>query len=136
MEDKRKETEKIDTSLRPAVITWAFAGWVGVPVCVYFDLLGGWQWAPHNRIYDQMMVSIYVSIGLCSVLAVRHPSRHLSFLWFVVLSSFLHGLVMLYHAVASPEHRNHLKGDVWILAGATQLAVPLVRAMWSREHCI
>lgn len=114
-------------SLRGATIAWAFIGLFGIPAAVYFDLFAGWRWPPYNAIYDQMIVSIYVAVGLCSALAIKNPLRHTSFLWFVAISSFTHGLVMLYHALMNPQHIGHLIGDVWILAGGLSLAIPLWR---------
>ncbi len=125
--------EKANRTLRPAVILWAFAGLLGIPFAVYFDLLGGWRWPPYNPIYDQMMVSVYVAVGVCSARAIRNPVGHSSFLWFVALSSFTHGFVMLFHAVQNPMHLQHLVGDVWILAGGLSLAWPLWRARGLEE---
>jgi hypothetical protein len=120
--------EQANRVLRPAVILWTFAGLVGIPLAVYFDLLGGWRWPPYNAIYDQMMVSVYFAVGLCSARAIKNPIRHGSFLWFVALSSVTHGVVMLFHALHDDTHINHLLGDVWILAGAASLAWPLWRS--------
>jgi hypothetical protein len=114
-------------SLRSAVIVWAFGGLAGIPAAVYFDLFEGWRWPPYNAIYDQMIVSVYVAVGICSVLAIKNPLKHASFLWFVAISSFTHGFVMLYHALMNPQHMGHLIGDVWILAGGLSLAIPLWR---------
>ena len=120
--------DQANALLRPAVTVWSFAGLIGIPLAVYFDFLGGWRWTPYNPVYDQMIVSIYVAVGICSALAIRDPLRHASFLWFVAVSSFTHGLVMLFHALHNPTHIHHLIGDVWILAGGTSLAWPLWRA--------
>jgi hypothetical protein len=117
----------ITATLRGAVIGWALMGLFGIPLAVYFDLLQGWRWPPYNAIYDEMIVSIYFAIGICSVIAIKNPLKHTSFLWFVALSSFTHGGVMLYHAVLNPHHMGHLIGDVWILAGGLSLAIPLRR---------
>lgn len=114
--------------LRWAAASWAFMGLIGIPVLVLLDPMGGWRWEPHNAVYDQMIVSIYLAVGLCSARAIRRPLEHASFLWFVVWSSLAHGAVMLFHAVAHPVHAGHLAGDVWILAGAAGLAVCLRRA--------
>jgi hypothetical protein len=114
-------------SLRGGVIAWAFMGLFGIPFAVFFDLLGGWRWNPYNAIYDQMIVSIYFAVGICSVLAIKNPIKHSSFLWFIVISSFTHGGVMLYHASLNPNHISHFLGDVWILAGGISLAIPLWR---------
>lgn len=113
------------TALRWAVASWAFAGLIVVPAFVLLDPLKAWRWQPYNPVYDQMMVAIYFAVGLCALRAVRDPLRHSSFLWFVVVSSVTHGLVMLYHALAHPMYGGHLVGDVWILAGAAGLGVPL-----------
>jgi len=115
------------TNLRRAVAFWAFAGLFGIPALVFFDPFGGWKWQPYNPIYDQMMVSIYFAIGICALRALRNPLRHLSFLWFLVLSSITHGAVMLFHALTHPMHLGHLLGDVWILAGAVSLAIPMMQ---------
>lgn len=115
------------SSLRLAVAFWAFMGLVGIPLLVFFDPLGGWRWRPYNPVYDQMIVSIYVALGLCALRAVRNPLRHVSFLWFIVLSSLTHRAVMAFHALTHPVHAGHLLGDVWVLAGALSLAAPLLR---------
>jgi len=119
--------QNITASLKAPIIGWAFMGLLGIPLAVYFDLLAGWRWPPYNAIYDQMIVSIYFAVGICSVMAIKNPLNHTSFLWFVVMSSFTHGGVMLYHAVLNPHHIGHLIGDVWILAGGLSLAIPLWR---------
>jgi hypothetical protein len=119
--------KNINASLRGPVIGWAFMGLLGIPMAVYFDLLEGWRWQPYNAIYDQMIVSIYFAVGICSAIAIKNPLKHTSFLGFVALSSFTHGGVMLYHAVLNPHHLGHLIGDVWILAGGISLAIPLWR---------
>ena len=122
----------IAASLKIAVIVWALSGLIGIPLAVYFDLLQGWRWPPYNAIYDQMMVSIYFAVGICSAMAIKNPIKHTSFLWFVAISSFMHGGVMLYHAAINPDHVGHLVGDVWILAGGLSLAIPLWHLRKSR----
>jgi hypothetical protein len=115
-------------TLRLAVSSWAFMGLIGIPCFVFFDLFHGWKWEPYNPIYDEMIVSIYLAVGACSLAAVRDPLKHASFLWFVVWSSLTHGGVMIFHALREPMHNGHLIGDVWILVGAIGLALPLWRA--------
>ena len=34
---------------------------------------------------------------------------------------------MPFHAATHPEHLGHLIGDVWILAGAVSLAIPMMQ---------
>ena len=74
-----------------------------------------------------MIVSVYFALGICAARSIRDPVRHASFLWFVAISSFTHGAVMLFHALHDPTHLHHLIGDVWILAGGASLAWPLWR---------
>lgn len=100
-------------------------GLVGIPLAVWLDPLRGWCWAPYNRVYDEMMVSIYITIGAFMLVAARDPLRHVSYLWFVVFSSVAHGAVMLFHALTDPRFTGHLFGDVWILSGALGLFLPL-----------
>jgi len=116
------------TSLRVAIFSWGVMGLIGIPLFVLIDPLGGWKWVPHNSIYDQMIVSIYVVLGMFCFLSLLEPLKHSRFLWFVVWSSVAHGGVMLFHAANVQVHRGHLLGDVWILAGAIALAVPLWKA--------
>jgi uncharacterized membrane protein len=116
-----------------AVGAWSLMGVLGIPLFVLLDHFGGWQWQPHNAIYDQMIVSIYFVLGICCLFALRQPLQHSLFLWFVVWSSVAHGAVMLFHAASMPLHRGHLLGDVWILAGAVSLGFPLWRAQRAVE---
>lgn len=125
--------ERRERQLRRAVATWAFMGLIGIPSLVLLDPFGGWRWEPYNAIHDQMIVSIHVALGLCSLRAIRRPLEHAGFLWFVVWSSLAHGGVMLFHAITHPVHVGHLAGDVWILAGGSGLAVALRRA---RRHVV
>jgi hypothetical protein len=81
-----------------------------------------------------MMVSVYFALGVCAARAIRNPIRHSSFLWFVAISSFTHGAVMLFHAVHDQIHLNHLFGDVWILAGGISLAWPLWRSRRAHDE--
>jgi hypothetical protein len=121
-------------TLRGAVIGWALAGLIAIPLLVFFDPLAGWQWQPKNTIYDQMMVSIYVALGAVCLFCIREPLKHAAFLWFIVLSSLFHGLVMLFHSLHLPIHAGHLFGDVWILAGAFALGIPLWIAQQAEKN--
>ena len=43
---------------------------------------------------DYMMLSLYVTLGVFLLIAVRHPSAHRSLIAFTAWSSFAHALVM------------------------------------------
>jgi len=65
------------------------------------------------------------------VLAARDPLAHRSLIWFTVWSSIVHAGIMAAQALAYPEHRGHLLGDVpalliiaAVLAGLTPRRKP------------
>src|SRR5262245_35268291 len=66
-------------------------------------------WLPH---YLQMIVGVYATLGVFLLIASRDPLKHLSLIWFTVWSSVVHAGVMGMQALANPEHRAHLWGDV------------------------
>jgi FtsH-binding integral membrane protein len=58
--------------------------------------------------YAQMMLSIYVTLGVFLLLAVRNPFAHRSLIAFTAWSSFAHGAVM---AVQASRHNVGERGD-------------------------
>jgi hypothetical protein len=76
----------------------------------------GWAWhAGGPNLYLQMILGVYATLGVFLILAARNPLEHLSLIWFMVWSSIVHGGIMAAQAVAYPEHRGHLLGDVPVL---------------------
>jgi uncharacterized membrane protein HdeD (DUF308 family) len=71
---------------------------------------------------DAMMGSLYVTLGILLLLAVRNPAVHRSLIAFAAWSSFAHGAVMLVMALRDASERGHLLG-VAILA---VIGVPLI----------
>jgi hypothetical protein len=72
----------------------------------------GWRWEPHHPHYEQMIVGIYFTLGVCLLLAARDPLRHLSLIWFFVWSSVVHGSIMAVQVLSGSQHRGHLLADV------------------------
>ena len=74
---------------------------------------------------DKMMLSIYVTLGVFVLLAVRNPSAHRSLIAFTAWSSFAHGAVMAVMAFQIPKERVGLLIAVSVLAfiGVTLLAL-------------
>src|SRR2546426_296776 len=72
----------------------------------------GWAWQPEQPAYLQMILGIYVTLGVFLLLAARDPIRHLSLIWFTVWSSIVHAVVMAVHSVTDPGQIGHLWGDV------------------------
>lgn len=72
----------------------------------------GWRWVPHQQSYEQMIIAIYVTLGIFLILASKDPLQNLSLIWFTVWSSFVHGGVMLIQSLVYSHEQGHLLGDV------------------------
>jgi hypothetical protein len=56
----------------------------------------------------QMMLSLYVTLGIFLLLAARNPSAHRSLIAFAAWSSFAHGGVMAVQSIHDVGEREHL----------------------------
>ena len=99
-------------ALRIALVAIGIIFIVGVyPLTIFWP--AGWIWHTSGQSnYLQMILGIYVTLGVFLLLAARNPLKNLSLIWFTVWSSIAHGLIMAAQALAYPEHRGHLLGDV------------------------
>ncbi len=92
----------------------------------------GWAWHHTGQsLYLQMILGIYATLGIFLLLASREPLAHRSLIWFTVWSSVVHAGIMAAQAIALPEHRGHLYGDVpalLIVAAALAIVMPRRRA--------
>lgn len=91
----------------------------------------GWAWHVSHSDYQMMIVGIYATLGVCLILASRDPLANLSLIWFAVWSSVVHGGIMAVQAIAQPEQRGHLVGDVpalFIVAVALAILTPRSRS--------
>jgi uncharacterized membrane protein HdeD (DUF308 family) len=59
---------------------------------------------------DQMMLSLYVTLGIFLLLGARNPSANRSLIAFTAWSSFAHGAVMTVQAFQNPADRDLLMG--------------------------
>lgn len=75
-------------------------------------LPSSWWWEPRQSDYEQMFVGVYFVVGVFAILASRQPLKHLSLIWFISISSIVHGAIMLLQALADPADRANLAGDV------------------------
>jgi hypothetical protein len=73
----------------------------------------------------QMMLSLYVTLGVFLLLASRNPSAHRSLIAFAVWSSFAHAATMAVQAFFAASDRAHLLYGVLLFAiiGAILLAL-------------
>ncbi len=73
----------------------------------------------------QMMLSIYVTLGVFLLLAARNPSAHRSLIAFTAWSSFAHAAVMTVQSLYDVGERAHLRiGSLaFAIIGAALLAL-------------
>jgi len=95
----------------------------------------GWRWSPNQPQYEQMILGVYATLGVFLLIASRNPLRHLSLIWFTVVSSIVHAGIMTIQALQMPAEHGHLYGDVpalflvaILLAALTPRGADAVRA--------
>ncbi len=91
------------------------------PAIGFLVVPAGFRWTPHHPPYERMIVAIYVALGICLWRAASDPRRHILLIDFTIVSSLLHGGVMLYDSFARSGEHAHLMGDVPLLFGAAAL---------------
>jgi len=98
--------------LRVALVVVGLVFLLGVyPLTIVWP--AGWAWHHSGQSqYLQMILGIYATLGVFLLIASRDPLAHRSLIWFTVWSSVVHGAIMAAQAIAYPEHRGHLFGDV------------------------
>ena len=85
-----------------------------------------WQ-RDQSEYSEAMMLSLYVTLGIFLLLAVRNPSANRSLIAFAAWSSFAHAAVMAIQAFQSAGDRRHLLLDV-----AIPLSSPYPSWCWLR----
>ena len=101
----------------------------GLVSCLLYPLSivwpSGWSWhagPPMASQYFMMIVGVYVTLGVFLMLAARNPAANASLIWFAVVSSLVHALIMAVQAAGDPMQHGHLAGDVpALLVGAVVL---------------
>ena len=92
----------------------------------------GWGWEPRQPEYEQMILGIYATLGVFLILAARNPMENLSLIWFTICSNFVHGVIMLIHAIVDENERANLIGDVpalFLIAIVLWVLVPKKREL-------
>ena len=85
---------------------------IGVPAMMMWIWPSGWGWTPPQPEYEQMIMGVYVTLGVFLILAAKDPLAHASLIWFTVWSSIVHGGIMLVQAIVDETDRANLLGDV------------------------
>ena len=71
---------------------------------------------------DDMMLSLYVALGIFLLIAVRNPPANRSLIAFTAWSSFAHGTVMTVMAFQKADER----GNLWGVAALVLIGVVLL----------
>lgn len=80
-------------------------------------------WHANQSTYvGDMMLSLYVVLGIFLLMAVRDPGANRSLIAFAAWSSFAHGAVMAVMAFQKADER----GDLWGVAGLFIIGVGLI----------
>ena len=85
---------------------------VGVPAMMMWIWPSGWGWTPPQPEYEQMIMGIYVILGIFLVRAARNPMADASLIWFTIWSSIVHGGIMLVQAIVDETEKANLIGDI------------------------
>ena len=73
----------------------------------------GWVWhGGEGEYYLQMIAGVYATLGVFLIAASRNPNDHRSLIWFTIISSIVHALIMAAQALGDQHERGHLVGDV------------------------
>ena len=108
--------------LRVVLVLFGVVSLVGVyPLMQLWP--AGWRWHPYHPAYEDMIVAVYATLGVFSLLAVRRPEQYRSLILFAGWSSLAHGAVMAVDALRMVGEMGHLATDVppLLLAGALLL---------------
>ena len=91
----------------------------GAIFCLLYPLSmvwpSGWAWhagPPMASHYFMMIVGVYATLGVFLILAARDPAANASLIWFTVVSSAVHALIMAVQASGDAMQHGHLIGDV------------------------
>ena len=85
---------------------------VGVPVMMMWIWPSGWGWTPPQPEYEQMIMGIYMTLGVFLVRAAKDPMAHTSLIEFTIWSSIVHAGIMLAQALSDKTERANLLGDI------------------------
>ena len=85
---------------------------VGVPAMMMWIWPSGWGWTPSQPEYEQMIMGVYVTLGIFLIRAAKDPVRDAALIWFTVWSSIVHASIMLVQALVDDTERANLMGDI------------------------
>lgn len=94
---------------------------VGMPT-LFFLWPPGFQWGSHPESYHDplspyvfMLGCMYVSLGIILLRSAKQPEKHTSIIDYTIISSILHGALMVVQSFIESHEFWHLAGDVPLL---------------------
>ncbi|MGB7846842.1 MAG: DUF6632 domain-containing protein, partial [Candidatus Acidiferrum sp.] len=96
---------------------------------IYPVAMSLWHPSPSDDTGDTMMMSVYFTLGVFLLMAVRKPSAHRSLIGFAAWSSFAHAVVMTILGFHMPSERTGfwIGSAVLVVIGGTLLALAPAR---------
>jgi hypothetical protein len=89
----------------------------------YFLVMGLWQ-RNQAEIFSQMMLSLYVTLGVFVLMSVRNPAANRTLIGFAAWSSIAHAAVMAIQVVCNMIPRSDLGGVLlFVIIGAALIAL-------------
>lgn len=86
---------------------------------------------------DAMLLSLYVTLGILLLMAVRNPSANRSLIAFAAWSSFAHAAVMTIQAFQNAKDREFLVASATLVViGATLLALSPAKQTRERTSAV
>lgn len=98
--------------LRIALYVFGVIFIVGVPAMMMLIWPSGWGWTPAQPEYEQMIMGIYITLGVFLIRAAKDPMANSSLIWFTVWSSIVHAAIMLVQAIIDETERANMIGDI------------------------
>lgn len=121
--------------LQIALFAFGFVFCLVYPLSIVWP--SGWSWhagAPMASHYFMMIIGVYATLGVFLMLAARDPAANASLIWFTVVSSAVHALIMAVQAAGDPMQRGHLLGDVPALLMVTVVLGGLMMTQGRRRN--
>lgn len=85
---------------------------VGVPAMMMLIWPSGWSWSPAQPEYEQMIMGIYITLGVFLVRAAKDPMANVSLISFTIWSSIVHAGIMLVQAIVDETEHANMLGDI------------------------
>jgi hypothetical protein len=85
---------------------------IGVPAMMMIIWPSGWSWSPAQPEYEQMIMGIYITLGIFLIRAAKMPLANINLIWFTIWSSIVHAGIMLVQAIIDETEHANMLGDI------------------------